>query len=198
MTETQLLNLALGYLGEARVDTLTQNTNSAKHGAEKMRASVEQVLRVHRWNSATERQQLQRLTEENSFGPKYSYRLPTNYIALIEINGKEHDTEDDDRIEGSFLVTDEEEVEIVYVGYPSDFSVLDPALAETIAAKLAFNICRNVTGSDSDQPKMLELYERFLARAKVSDAKESSSRGKSAYALTMENMPMTRRRFRRR
>lgn len=190
MTEVDLLNQALNYLGEARVQSLTQNTNSAKYGADAMRPSVEQVLRLHKWNSALKRVTLARLADENKFGPQYSYQLPADYVKLVRFN----DGVDDYRIEGKIIVTDSDLVELVYVAYPEDFGVLDVGLVEAIASKLAFNISINITGDIATQPRMLDIHERFLARARTNDARESSQEDQSLYAETLRDSPMIRAR----
>ena len=192
MTEVDLLNQALAYLGEARVQSLTQNTVSAKYGSDHLRPSVEQVLRLHPWNSALKREKLARLSEENSFGPKYSYQLPNNFLKLVIFN----DDVADYRIEGKTIVTDEDEVELVYVAYPEDFGLLDSVLVEAIASKLAFNISINVTGQIGDQARMLQLHERSLARARTMDARESSRDDNSLYEETLRDSPMIRARHR--
>ena len=186
MTEVELLNKALGYLGEARVQSLTQNTNSAKVGSDAMRSSVEEVLELHDWNSALSRVELQRLSEENKFGPQYSFRLPNDYLNLVQFN----DGVASYRIEGKNIVTDEETVEILYVAYPKDFSVLDASLVKAIASNLAFNIAISVTGDIGSQPRMLELHERFLARARTKDARESGRHAETLYEDTLRDSPM--------
>jgi len=186
MTEVDILNQALGYLGEARVQSLTQASNSAKVGSDAMRSSVEEVLEIHDWNSALERQTLSRLSQENKFGPKYSYQLPNDFMNLTTFN----DGVAEYRIEGKRIVTDETEVEIVYVAYPTDFSVLDASLVRAIASNLAFNISINVTGEIGTQGRMLELHERFLARARTKDARESSRESQSLYEEFMRDSPM--------
>lgn len=190
MTEVDLLNQSLNYLGEARVQSLTQSTNSAKYGADSMRLSVEQVLRQHPWNSALKRAKLNQLTDQNLFGPKLNYQLPTDYIKLVTFN----DEVDDYKIEGKYIVTDETQVEILYVAYPEDFSLLDAGLVEAIATKLAFNIAINITGEVGTQARMLELHERFLARARTMDARESSRDAQSLYHDTLRDSEMIKSR----
>jgi len=99
MTDVDLLNQALRYLGESRVQSLTQKTNSAKYGSDALRPSVEQVLRLHHWNSALKREELNRLVEENKFGPKYCYQLPNDFLKLVKFN----DGVEDFQIEGDCL-----------------------------------------------------------------------------------------------
>ena len=190
MTEVELLNKALGYLGEAPVLSLTQKVTSARAGASAMRQSVEEVLRQQPWNSALKRATLARLIDENAFGPRYSYQLPSDYVKLVEYN----DDVNDYRIEGNRIVTDDDVAEILYVAYPADFSVLDAGLIEVLAAKLAFNIAMPVTANAAIQNGMLELSERMLARARTMDARESSHEGKSLYAETLRDSPMIQRR----
>lgn len=192
MTEVDLLNQALAYLGEARVQSLTQNTVSAKYGSDHLRPSVEQVLRLHPWNSALKREKLARIAGENAFGPKYSYQLPNEYLKLVRFN----DDVDDYRIEGKVIVTDADNVELVYVSYPNNFDLLDAVLVEAIATKLAFNISINVTGQVGDQARMLELHERSLARARTMDSRESSRDDSSLYAETIRDSPMINARYR--
>jgi hypothetical protein len=186
MTEIDIINQALNYLGEARIQSLTQNTNSAKYGLDSLHASVDQVLRLHKWNSAIKRETLVRLTEDNAFGAKYNYQLPNDFVKFVQMN----EGTEAYRIEGKRIVTDENLVQLVYVAYPDDFSAIDAGLVEAIASKLAFNISIQVTGETSNQTRMLELHERFLARARTNDARESSLDDQSLYAETLRDSPM--------
>lgn len=186
MNEIDLINQALNYLGEPRIQSLTQNTTSAKYASDSIELSVRQVLRLHDWNSAQKRIKLSRLVEENLFGFKYNYQLPNDYIRLVSLN----DYEKDFKIEGRILTTDEDEIELLYIAYPRLFSDLDPGLIECIASKLAFNIAINVTGDKGAQVNMLELHERQLARARTNDAQESSPEDLSIYRETLRDSEM--------
>ena len=83
MDKTGIANLALSNLGEARIQSLTEDSSRARACSARMDNVLESILRMHVWNSALERQLLVR-GEEPVFGWNYSYR---NSV----INRIEHD-----------------------------------------------------------------------------------------------------------
>lgn len=177
MTDVGIANQALSYLGEARIQAFTQQSNAAKQAADAFEPSVRQVLRMHPWNSALAKETLSRLAGENEFGFKYSYQLPADFVKLVRFN----DDVDEFEVIGKTIATNEDAVQIVYVAYPQDFSTLDSLLVEAISAKLAFNISIQVTGEIGTQARMMELYERHLARARAMDSRETSRDEQSIY-----------------
>ena len=79
MDKTGIANLALSNLGEARIQSLTEDSSRARACSARMDNVLESILRMHVWNSALERQELVR-GEEPIFGWNYSYQLPADCI----------------------------------------------------------------------------------------------------------------------
>ncbi len=185
-TDISIANQALAYLGEPRIQTLEQKTNSAKAAKDQLRPSAEEVLELHDWNDCRTRSVLSALVTTPAFGFSKAYQLPTDYLRFISLNDDEIDYE----IEGDQIYTDEDAVELKYVAYPPNFSKVKPALARAIAAKLAQNIAVIVTGESAMQDKMLVLFERMLARARTQNARQSSSQAQSLYYETLRDSEM--------
>lgn len=189
-SEVSIANQALAYLGEPRIQSLDQNTNSAKAANDMMRPSIEEVLELHDWNECRARVKPASLADAPAFGFSKAYQLPADFIRLISINEDEIDYE----LEGGKIFTDEDDIELRYIAYPSSVTVIRPALARAISAKLAQNISVIVTGEAAMQDKMLALFERMLARARTNNARESSSNAQSLYYETMRDSEMLRTR----
>ena len=85
MDKTGIANLALSNLGEARIQSLTEDSARARACSARIDNVIETVLRMHVWNSALERSQLIS-AETPVFGWNYSFQLPADCIRVVEVD----------------------------------------------------------------------------------------------------------------
>ena len=84
MDKTGIANLALSNLGEARIQSLTENSGRARACSARIESCIETVLRMNVWNSALERVLLTQI-ESPVFGWNYTYQLPSDCIKVVEV-----------------------------------------------------------------------------------------------------------------
>ena len=78
------------------------------------------------------------------------------------------------RIEGRKLLINADSVKIAYVGRVTDVNQYDTLLMETIVARLAAEVCFNLTNSNTLTSQMNQLYEQKLSEARFVDATEGT------------------------
>lgn len=165
-----ICNRALSKLGNTRITALTDNSNAAKacnHAYEFVRDAV---LRSHVWNCIVERAQLSPLAATPSFEYDYQYQIPSDCIKVLEV-----DTTYNWVIEGRKILTDEgTTLNVRYQKQETDPNQYDALLFEVIAARLSYEICEEITQSNTKKEAAFRDYKDLLREAKLRDAQEQS------------------------
>ena len=168
MDKTGIANLALSNLGEARIQSLTENSARARACSARIEACMETVLRMNVWNSALERKLLTQI-EAPVFGWNYTYQLPADCIKVVEVEPVSKFM-----VEKKNILSNETSLYLLYVATPTDTNNLDILLAEAIAMKLAVEIAETLTSKEGLKSEMAQKY--FLA---VQEARSANSRDKT-------------------
>lgn len=185
-SDTSICNLALGYLGAARILSLDEASPEAKACALHYTQTRDEVLRSHRWNFAIARGGFSRLSEPPAFGWAFQYQLPVECLRVLQVNGYAEDEAPDNwEIEGGRLLCDADSVQVKYLRQVNDGNLFDPLFVEALALKLASRLCIPLTGSDSRAGGFLTGYERITGpRARRVDAFESREKRKLPWVLS--------------
>jgi hypothetical protein len=155
MDKTAIANLALSNLGEARIQSLTDDNTRARSCNARIDNVITTVLRMHVWNSALERQQL---TNAGTpvFGWNYMYQLPTNYIKVVEVSPVSKY-----QVEQKNILSNE-----------STLYLLDALLKEAISMKLALEICETLTSKSVLKQEMMQKFVIALQEARGANSKD--------------------------
>jgi hypothetical protein len=176
---TDICNLALGHLGEARVESLDEDNLASRACSLHYAAARDQVLRSHRWNFAQGRVALEQLSEEPAFGWRYQYTLPVDCLRVLEFNGTEMGDviSEEFIVEGRRLLTNAETAKLVYTRRIEDVSEFDALFVEALALKLGVLLSETIRGSTGKTGELLSTYERVTAPlARRVDANEGRRR----------------------
>lgn len=88
MTPTELCNVALGHIGQARIADIGERSPAAEH-CRRMFDHVRRLcLRDHDWNFAVRRAALTALETPPPFGFSAAYQLPADCLRVLAINGQ--------------------------------------------------------------------------------------------------------------
>lgn len=121
---------------------------------------LEEVLRMHNWNFAIFRQSL---NKDASGAPIYGFAnrfiLPT-IPKLIRLISVENDI--NYKLENNFLITDENNVNIKYIGKETDPNKYDPLFVNALAARLAAEVAFSLTGDSSGGNLSLRMQEEYI------------------------------------
>lgn len=178
-SETDIANLALGHLGEARITSLEEDTIAGRACSLHYSAARDQVLRSHRWNFAQRRITLSRLADAPEFGWSYQYELPADCLRVLEVNGSEAGDviSDEYIIEGRLILTDADAVRLVYTRRITAVCDFDALFIDALAVKLAVVLSETIRGTTSKTADLAGMYERVTAPlARRVDANEGRRR----------------------
>tara|TARA_R110000803_G_scaffold101792_1_gene169812 strand:- start:237 stop:866 length:630 start_codon:yes stop_codon:yes gene_type:complete len=166
MDKTGIANLALSNLGEARIQSLTDNNSRARACNARIDAVISAILRMHVWNSALERQQLTNIGSP-VFGWNYMYQLPSDCIKVVEVNPVSKY-----QVEKKNILSNETTLYLLYVAQPTDINNLDVLLAEAIAMKLAVEIAETLTSKANLKNEMMQKFVIALQEARGANSKD--------------------------
>tara|TARA_R100000458_G_C8256465_1_gene232535 strand:- start:974 stop:1603 length:630 start_codon:yes stop_codon:yes gene_type:complete len=166
MDKTGIANLALSNLGEARIQSLTEDSARARACSARIDNVIETVLRMHVWNSALERSKLIS-AETPVFGWNYSFQLPADCIRVVEV-----DPVSKYQVEKKNILSNETTLYLLYVANPTDINNLDSLLAEAIAMKLAVEVAESLTSKAGLKQEMLQRFIVSLQEARSANSKD--------------------------
>lgn len=179
MSKLQIFNIALDELGEGYLNSPDEDLPQAKTLRLRYDDCRRYVLEAYHWNFATKRIMLNRDAETPSFGFQYQYQLPSDYIHIIETKGDEEtknekigeSIRDYYRVEGKKILTDLEELGIIYVYDCIDDSLFSQSFINSLGFYLAFAVSQKITGT-KDLTKF-QMFTDSLQQAQLNDAKQS-------------------------
>lgn len=177
MDKTGIANLALSNLGEASIQSLSDNNARARATDARLDDVITTVLRMHVWNSALERQELTNIGSP-LFGWNYTFQLPANYIRVVEVEPVSKYV-----VEKNNILSNEKTLHLLYVASPDDINNLDPLLVEAIALKLAWETAETLTSKTGLKQEMMQKYIIALQEARSANSKDRTPehREKSTY-----------------
>jgi hypothetical protein len=172
-SQTSICNLALGKIGAsliASVNDGSKNANTCKAFYDEV---VDQVLRRAEWNCAMHRKTLARLSDAPDFGYTYQYTLPTNPWCLMALEINENRNYEF-KVEGRRLLTDCDEVNLLYIKRITDPNEFDPLCVDAIATKLAFDVCYPIMQSSKQKAGLYDELEGIYIAAGQADNHEGT------------------------
>lgn len=198
-TDTDLANEALALLGETEISAITdQSSKNARACLKFCAAARVEVLRMGRWNCATKRATLVKLSAMPVAGYTSQFQLPTDFLRLMDVNGEAVKAKSEYfEIEGRALLTDETKVWIRYIG-DIGIGACDALLQAAMAVRLAGKIAIPLSGRIEQADAMETLFQRRLAEALGIDAKETGSADNSAWERIFSRSRLGRSRGNRR
>jgi len=166
-----ICNRALSRVGEARITSLADDSKQARACTSAYAAVRDEVFRAHPWNSAITRTSLAKLSSSPSFGYDDEYQLPADCLRVVEV----YDSVYPWVVEGKKLLSDEgSPISIRYVKREEDPNQWDSLLASAVAARLAVELCEELTQSNTKRTLAADEYTAIMASARKADGQEQS------------------------
>lgn len=175
-SEVDIANRALQKLGAERITSLTQNSENARAANLCYTSIRDAELRAHPWNFAIKRAQLAADSTAPAFGFSYSYTLPSDCLRLlppdVSVNYNTHDWQ----IEGRKILTDEgAPLQVRYIKREEDPNQYDSLFIECLSAKIAIELCEQLTQSNGKGQAARDDYIRAIREARKMNAFENIS-----------------------
>jgi len=162
----EIANRALGRIGKGHIDVLTSGDELTQYVNIFLGDAIEAVLSARSW-SIKARVQLTRSDSDHVSDFDYAYILPSDIVNIISVDtGALEYTP-----EGGMILTDAEEVYLVYVQQPADPSVLPGYLKRAISTHLAFLLSSALTSSEKLATRMAQENTLAMDEAVRADAR---------------------------
>lgn len=154
MDQTQIVNTALGFLGQKSIAIITENKPVAIRCRDMWDSAWQTFLESHDWKFARKTAALALDTDEPAIDYRYSYSMPRDCLVprvVVDYNmpftiakaatPMEYD------IVGTKIWTDVENAYLLYTHLVTDHNLATPAVAKAFACSFAIDLAIGMTGS---------------------------------------------------
>jgi len=164
-SKVEIANLALMHVGDNTITSFSDGTAAANAINTVYETVRDAVLRDHKWNFAIKQATPSLDATTPIFGFNHRFDMPTDLIRLLDI-------EDNPKykIEGRFILTDSNPINIRYVYKNETVTEYDSMFVQALAARLAATVCERLTQSSTLAEELLTVYRLHLKDAKSVDA----------------------------
>jgi len=176
----EICNSALNSLGASNITALTEDSRNARLCNQRYEPLRDAIFRTHYWNCLIKRVELAADSDAPAYEFTKQYTLPSDCMRIMQIGGFHNgsssmlDNGQTFKVEGRKIVTDEEEIFLTYLAKITDPQQYDSLLIETIAARLAAELCYAVTQSNTLAAQLETIYQNKLREARFVDATEGT------------------------
>jgi hypothetical protein len=183
-SDINIANRALQKLGAASITSFNQDSTAGRAMNLAYTIVRDAELRRHRWKFSITRQNLAPLSTAPVNGIySLQYQLPANCLRVLDIGDywPGADTSDyrnrttaDYSIEGNLILTNiASPLSLRFVQQITNSGMFDSAFTECFAARLAWEVCEQVTQSGEKRKLAMTEYKQALLEAVQSNALES-------------------------
>jgi len=166
----EICNAALSRLGAPFISSLSDTDKRSKLCNLMYDRVRKKLLRAHPWNFAIKRVELINNGIEPAFGYSNEFMLPSDYLRAL---GLEH-SDDEYKVEGSFLITNETEAKLLYIANIEDTTKFDVMFDELFALTLAFELSYSLVQSVSLKQGIASELAVILRDTRSIDAQEGT------------------------
>lgn len=171
--DVDICNLAMQKLGAKRIAVLTEDSRNARSCNTSYNFVRDAVVRSHPWSFALKRSQLAPSATTPAFDFGYQFPLPADCLRHLKPN----DNDLDWVIEGGSILTNDVAstapvINLRYIARITDANKFDPLFIQAFAAALAWEMCEEITQSNSKKDAMLANYKYWIGEARKANAFE--------------------------
>ncbi len=182
--QVEIANRALTKLGDARVLSLSDETEGARSVNSMWDAVRDAELRARVWKFSIVRTSLPALVATPAWGYEYQYELPSDCLRVLQVNDiypgvslSDYRTIDESewRIEGRKILTNlAAPLKIRYISRVEDTGQWDSSFVEAFACRLAVELAERLTQSNTKRQLAAEEYKAAMRLAVQANAIEST------------------------
>ena len=174
--KVSLMNRALGVFAGGRIISPDDGTAEAAHCSQAWDGVRDAALAAFPWGFATKWARLARNADAPPFGFAHSYRLPDDFLYLIDIRG-ENDLEarpERHAIAGNAVYANAEQALTRYVYRHENCDLWPPHFCEVFSLRLAVAVAPYLCQEAGIGVRLRELYHHALALAATEDAQQDN------------------------
>lgn len=173
----EIANRALTKLGAARITDLADDSPEARSVSAAFSSVRDAELRAHPWGFALHRRELAALTDAPAYGYARQFQLPADYLALYEVADmyawSRHDPPVPWQVEGRRILTSlAAPLRIRYIRRVEITIEYDALFVDALAARLAYELCEEITQSSTKRQLADADYARAIREARRVNAIE--------------------------
>jgi len=171
-SEVGIVNSAGIKIGaKQRIISFEDGTPLANLGADRYHEIRDELLRGHPWNFAEDRAKLARSSETPEFKYAYKYALPTGWMRTVAVYDNDAGVGwVDYKEEKGFILSNAEDIYLVFVFQVTDPNLMTPDFRECIAMQLASEGAIPIVQSKSLSEKWEKRFDKQLIKAKSNDS----------------------------
>jgi hypothetical protein len=176
-TKVDIWNRALQKLGAKRVASTTEDSANAR-ACQTCYDSLRQAeLRAHPWSFSSKRASLPASATEPLFTKTNAFPLPADFLALLPTDPEDARNDLDWQIEGRSIITNEAApLPIRYTYDIEDVSKMDALFREALATQMAYEMCEQITQSNTKKQVLSQDYDVTIRRARKANAIERQAK----------------------
>jgi len=168
-----ICNRALGFLGAKPINSLNDQSTSARACLLVYECARDSLLREHPWNFAIQRFMLTPDSTAPLFGKAGSYALPTGWLRLLPPDPSENLNDRDWIIEGGYILSDDTApLHVRCVMKIDDPNLFDPSFSDALWAEMAYEMCEQLTQSNTKKEACAAAAKKAVEAAKKVNAIE--------------------------
>jgi hypothetical protein len=180
-SEVLICNRALQILGEDTIISLTDDSNAARALNLAYEPVRDAEMERRMWRFTIKRASLPALNDDPEHGYGYQYQPPADFLSLLHGADLTSDADLSDyrsgphgtrfSFENGKILTDlSAPLEIIYKARVVDVALYPASFSESLSARLAYECCERITGSDSKVQLAERRYNQAIREARWANA----------------------------
>jgi hypothetical protein len=174
-----IVNKALGMLGESPITALTDDSDKARTMLNLYYLTRDALLEAHEWSFAIRQFSPVKSTTDPVWDWAYSYPLPSDIIRLLRVdrgttNGMTRN-QIDHVVMGGNILCNEEPIYCTGIAKIDEEGEYSPLFANAFSYRLAMDAAIPITESNSKHASMVALYAQAMNEAKSRDGMQSTT-----------------------
>jgi hypothetical protein len=166
-SQTGICNRALEKLGEDPIVSIDDGSKQAQALKRVYTDTLNALLVEHPWHFAKKRAALPASATVPAWGFNFGYPVPADFLRLLAIkDGPAFSLEADPTGSQIILCDQAAPLAILYLYAVADPGRLPPSFVEALSSKLGFDICEDLTQSNTKKEATAQLFSADLAKAK--------------------------------
>jgi hypothetical protein len=166
-----IYNRALQKLGATRLTSISDTSRNALACNACYDTLRRSELEKNSWNFSIRRFQLAASATAPIFGRSNSFPLPPNFIKLLKPDPEFNFNTLDWEVENGMIMTDfDGPLNVRCVVDVTDVNSMSPLFVEGLATKMAFEMCEEITQSNTKKAALLTDYKETMSEARKSNA----------------------------
>lgn len=177
-SETQIVNIALSWLGQDLINALTDNQTEAKVMNANYASSRDKVLADHAWSFALRREVLAPVAAAPEFGTQQKFLIPSDVLRVFRVFRATNASQTRDFQnarwvrEGQFILAAELQIWAYFIFRETNSDRYSAGFVHALAARLAADTAMVFTENRKMFEQMEALYNDKLADAIYADGSQ--------------------------